>query len=137
MPIAIQTIIQSRQVQSLRAVSCAFLLKFACSCTTMPTVKFGARLKELRVESGMSQKVLAALLDMDIAYLSRIENDLLPHLPTPETIRKMAQALKLADREADELYMLAGKIPLDIQHMLRDNPKLIKRIRAWGQKEKK
>jgi len=90
---------------------------------------FGRKLKSLRVSGGLAQRELAALLQMDAAYLSRIENDVPNHMPGPTTIERMVKALGLERGAADELFALAGKIPPDVLNKMLAQPKLFERIR--------
>lgn len=93
---------------------------------------FGQKLKSLRVGRGVKQRELAALLDMDTAYLSRVENDLPNHLPSVPTIRRIAKALDLRMSEADELYILAKKIPPDVEIKLITKPHFLNEVRKLG-----
>jgi transcriptional regulator with XRE-family HTH domain len=90
---------------------------------------FGSRLQELRKERGMTQRALASQLEMDFAYLSRIENDYFNHLPARDTIERIAGILNLTADESDELHVLAGKLPADIELILFEQPKLMRSIR--------
>ena len=78
--------------------------------------KFGARLKELRIRAGMTQRGLAKSVNVDFTYLSKIENGVMPP-PSEKVILQLAEVLK-ADR--DELITLAGKIPSDIAEQEHD-----------------
>lgn len=95
-------------------------------------MKFGKRLKQLREKEGITQRALAGGLGMDTAYLSRVENDYYNHTPSRETIEKMVKALGLTVAESDELHVLAGKIPADVEHILFAQPKLMGTIRKKG-----
>lgn len=95
----------------------------------MATMKFGERLKELRQARGITQRTLADLLKMDTAYLSRTENGQTGYLPSRKTIEAIAIQMYLPLDESDELHILAGKIPSDIETALFANPKLIKLVR--------
>jgi len=90
---------------------------------------FGDKLRALRMAKGASQRRLAGLLSMDPAYLSRIEHDVLNHLPSVEMIRRFVKALKLTQDEADDLYVLARHLPPDVEHKLLAKPQLFKRVR--------
>jgi transcriptional regulator with XRE-family HTH domain len=72
---------------------------------------FGARLRELRQEKGMTLRALAEAAGVDFTYLSKIENDRVEHLPSAETIRDLAQALEV---DAMELLQLANKMPPEL-----------------------
>jgi transcriptional regulator with XRE-family HTH domain len=73
-------------------------------------MEFGQRLKELRKDKMMSQRDLASRAGIDFTYLSKIEKGRMPP-PSKNTIVKLAEAL---EADADELLVLAKKIPLAI-----------------------
>jgi transcriptional regulator with XRE-family HTH domain len=72
---------------------------------------FGAKLRELRQEKGMTLRSLAEAAGVDFTYLSKIENDRLDYSPGVETIRDLAQALEV---DAMELLQLANKLPPEL-----------------------
>lgn len=86
----------------------------------------GARVRELRLAKQLSQrelaeKVAARLRDedrrgFDFTYLSKIENDRLPHPPSAAAIMQLAAEL---EADSDELLSLAGKTPPDVGDELR------------------
>ena len=86
---------------------------------------FGACLRKLRIKAGFTQRELAAQVNVDFSYLSKIENCALPP-PSEKVIRKLAEVLN-ADK--DELITLAGKIPSDIAEILKDR-KALAHLRA-------
>jgi transcriptional regulator with XRE-family HTH domain len=90
---------------------------------------FGHKLKSFRGSRVVSQKELAALLQMDTAYLSRMESDTPNHLPGIITISRISKALKLNTQEADELYVLAKKLPPDVEQKLLAKPSLLDKVR--------
>lgn len=92
-------------------------------------MSFGRKLKSLRVSGGLTQRELAALLEMDAAYLSRIENDKPNHTPEAATIGRVIKALNLERVEADRLFALAGKVPPDVLKKMLGKPELFERIR--------
>lgn len=92
----------------------------------MGQVTFGQRLRELRRARGISQRRLAERVDVDFTYLSKLENDRFPP-PSAKTIAALAAELKA---DADELSLLAGKIPADLQEVLVGNPRALKLLRA-------
>ena len=83
---------------------------------------FGERLRELRKQSGLSQRDLAERVDIDFTYLSKIENQRVA--PPSEAVigklaHELANTLRLGETElADELILLAGKIPSDIARII-------------------
>ena len=82
----------------------------------MEAQEFGARLRELRRQLGLTQRALAEKLDVDFSYLSKIESGAAPP-PSEKVILRLAEVLN-ADR--DELLTLAGKIPPDIAEALKN-----------------
>lgn len=90
---------------------------------------FGYKLKSLRGARVISQRELAEALEMDSAYLSRMENDVANHLPSVQSIERIAAALNLERAESDHLYVLANKLPPDVARKLISNPRLLDRVR--------
>ena len=86
----------------------------------MEAREFGARLRELRTQAGMSQRELANNVNVDFTYLSKIENGVLPP-PSEKVILRLAEVLN-ADK--DDFITLAGRIPSDIAEMLRNRQTL-------------
>ena len=73
---------------------------------------FGKRLRELRIEKGMTLRALADAAGLNFTYLSKIENGRLPYTPAADKIRSLAEAL---DADALELLALAGKAPPELE----------------------
>jgi transcriptional regulator with XRE-family HTH domain len=90
----------------------------------MPT--FGERLRELRRAKNISQRDLASRIDVDFTYLSKIENDRMPP-PSAKAIAALAREL---GADADELSILAGKIPSDLVDVLTSDPSAVKMFRS-------
>ena len=86
----------------------------------METKEFGARLRELRRQAGLSQRGLADKIGVNFTYLSKIEGGVMPP-PSEKVILKLAEVLN-ADK--DELMTLAGKIPTDIAQILKNREAL-------------
>ena len=72
---------------------------------------FGAKLRALRQERGLTLRALAEAAGVDFTYLSKIENDRLDYSPGVETIRDLAEALEV---DAMELLQLANKVPPEL-----------------------
>lgn len=87
---------------------------------------FGRRLRELRRAKDLSLRLLADLVGVDFTYLSKLENDRIPP-PSAKTIAALAEHL---DGDADELAVLAEKIPADLVDVFRSNPAAIKLFRS-------
>ena len=91
----------------------------------MKAQEFGARLRQLRKQAGLTQRELAERVGVDFSYLSKIESGAVPP-PSEKVISRLAEAL---NAKRDELVTLAGKIPSDIAKALR-NPEILQRVRA-------
>lgn len=63
-----------------------------------------------RRTAGLTQKQLAAAIECDITYVSKIENGRNDYPPSEEIIRKIADVLKL---DFDELLLNSGRIDKD------------------------
>jgi transcriptional regulator with XRE-family HTH domain len=87
---------------------------------------FGERLRQLRRAQHMNQRTLAARVGIDFTYLSKLENGRMDP-PSAETIVKLARAL---GADADELLLLAGKVPEDIRAIIIASPALPAFFRA-------
>ena len=74
-----------------------------------PSLPFGKRIRQLRLEHDLSQRDLAARVQIDFTYLSKIENNRAAP-PSDAVIRRLAAELK-ADPE--ELLALAAKVSQD------------------------
>ena len=96
----------------------------------METQNFGAKLRELRNQAGLTQRELADRVNIDFSYLSKIESGVVPP-PSEKVISQLAEALN-ADR--DELSILAGRIPPDIAQILK-NGKTLQRLRSARAKQ--
>jgi transcriptional regulator with XRE-family HTH domain len=71
------------------------------STTGMSTSKIGAQLRKLREAKGIPLRKAAALIDIDVAILSKMERG--ERRLNKEVIEKLA---KLYDQEAEELLVL-------------------------------
>ena len=82
---------------------------------------FGQRLRELRKGKSLSQKQLAAKVEINFTYLSKIENEKLDfaQFPSEDLIRRLALAL---DADVDEMLVLAQKVPDEIKQRVMERP---------------
>jgi len=68
----------------------------------------GETIKNARKSKGFTQKKLAEKVDVDLTYISKIENDKANYPPKESVIKAIARELEL---NRDELIFLAGRIP--------------------------
>ena len=95
-----------------------------------PRTTLGGRIRERRVELGLSLRELARRRDITPSYLSDIEND--RRVPAEEVLRAIGKELDLA---FDELTGLAGRIDQQTEEYLRRQPTaatLFRRMRERG-----
>jgi transcriptional regulator with XRE-family HTH domain len=80
-------------------------------------MNFGSILRRLRKKAGLSIKRLAPDLDVTYAYISRLENN--DAAPSEEFVTRVAEYFGY---DNDQLLLAAGKVPVDIRHILREHP---------------
>lgn len=111
---------------------------------------FGKSIRTARRNKGYSQRDLAALVEVDYTYLSKLENDRADYPPKEDVIRALAYHLGL---DAEELSYLAGRITAEdakvVQELakthqkqmpvllrtMRDNPEMVQRFLQEAQQE--
>lgn len=84
-------------------------------------MRFGERIRELRKEKNLSLRALAEAVGVSFTYISKIENEKLDFgdYPGEDVIRKLAKAL---DADADDLMILAQKVPEQIKKRVMERP---------------
>jgi transcriptional regulator with XRE-family HTH domain len=90
---------------------------------------FGGRVRELRKLKGLSLRELAPLVGVGFTYLSKVETGRLDFgdYPSDLLIVKLAKAL---DADADELLLLANKIPEPIRQRVLERPEAFRTLAA-------
>ncbi|SRR6266851_9890893 len=78
----------------------------------------GKTLKKLRAQQGLGIKTLAPRLGVDHTYLSKLENDLAR--PSADLVQRIARYFRY---DAEELLLLTGRVPPDVQRILQRNPR--------------
>ena len=87
----------------------------------------GQRIRDIRKSRNLTQRELADRVGINFTYLSRIENDRLDADQTPreDTLQKISHAL---DADADELLLLARRIPDSFRSRILAKPGMFRRI---------
>lgn len=87
----------------------------------------GERIRQIRKDRRLTQRQLAEKVGINFTYLSRVENDRLDADQTPreETLQKIAAAL---ETDADELLLLARRIPDSFRQRILEQPGVFRRI---------
>ena len=88
---------------------------------------FGHKIRELRKAKNLSQRDLAAKVKVNFTYISKIENANLDFgdYPSDDLIRKLAKAL---GADADELLILAKKVPESIRKRVIQRPDVFRKL---------
>ena len=88
---------------------------------------FGNRIRELRLARNLTLRALATKLKVTFTYLSKIENQKLSfgEFPSDDLIVKLARVL---DADADELLLLAEKIPEAIRKRVLERPDVFRKM---------
>jgi transcriptional regulator with XRE-family HTH domain len=94
---------------------------------------FGERIRELRKAKNFNQSELADKVGINFTYLSKIENDKLAssEFPSEDTIKKLAKALGAS---ADELLLMAKKVPDSIRKRVIERPDAFRKFAALDDK---
>lgn len=91
---------------------------------------FGKMLRDARLQRGFSLRQFAEKLDVSSTYLSQVERGNF----APLTASKAARAAKLLGDDADYWIGLAGRIPEDLEPIIRQHPTTMPElIRLAGQ----
>jgi PAS domain S-box-containing protein len=90
---------------------------------------FGKRIRELRQAKGLTQRDLAKKAGISYAYVSKLETGSMSP-PRHKVIQSLAKILGATERETDELFGLAGKIPRDL--LGKVDAETIRTLRSLG-----
>ena len=77
--------------------------------------KLGETIRRLRKDGKLTQAQLAEAIGVDESYISKIETGRLPYTPSEDTLRLLAQVLKM---DSLELLSLAQKTPEELQSVV-------------------
>jgi transcriptional regulator with XRE-family HTH domain len=88
---------------------------------------FGQTIRSLRKARNLSQRDLAGKVKVNYSYISKIENEKLDFAdyPSEELILTLARAL---EADADELLLLAKKIPESVRKRVIQRPDVFRRL---------
>ena len=90
-------------------------------------MKFGERVKELRLQRKLTQQKVAEKVGVTVGYISKVEKQRLQFgdYPSEKFIHKLADALQC---DEDELLLLTDRVPPAIQMRVLERPEAFRRI---------
>ncbi len=88
---------------------------------------FGEEIRRLRKKKKITQSELAAAIETDFTYISKIENDRVIHSPSEAVIKKMAEVL---DTDEEELLLLAKKVPQNLKNTIVEDDLAVNFLRV-------
>ena len=90
-------------------------------------MQFGQRVRELRIQRGLTQTTVADRMNVSVSYISKVENGKLHFgdYPSEKFIHKLADELKA---DEDELLLLADKVPASIRRSIQRRPDLFRKL---------
>lgn len=99
-----------------------------------PTMTFGQRVRQIRKSRKLTLRALASQVGINFTYLSKIENGKLDfsEYPSGRLIRKLAAAL---GGDADELLLLAEKVPDGIRKRVIQRPDVFRKLASLDDAE--
>lgn len=97
-------------------------------------MRFGERIRELRVKRGLTQQAVAERMSVSVSYVSKVENGKLHFgdYPSEKFIHKLADELKA---DENELLLLADKVPAAIRLSIRRRPDLFRNLAALNARQ--
>lgn len=87
----------------------------------------GGRLRRLRIEAGLSQRQLAQEVGVTFPHISKVEAG-----KEPASAELLVRIAKAVDADADELLLLADRLPDDLHQVVKQKADLAPRfLRSW------
>lgn len=90
-------------------------------------MRFGERVKELRLQRKLTQQKVAEKIGVTVGYISKVEKERLQFgdYPSEKFIHKLADALQC---DEDELLLMTDRVPPAIQMRVLERPEAFRRI---------
>ena len=97
-------------------------------------MKFGERVRELRIERNLTQQKLAKKVGVTVGYISKVETERLQFgdYPSEKFIHKLADALEC---DEDELLLMTDRIPQAIQIRVLERPDVFRVVAGMSDQE--
>jgi transcriptional regulator with XRE-family HTH domain len=88
----------------------------------------GKRVRDRRIEVGLSLKQLAEKAKVNYVFLSRLERSM--EKPSEDLVRRLADALEYSGN-VEELIASFGKVPATIEKLILDDPSAVIELPAF------
>ena len=86
-------------------------------------------MRQLRLAQRLTQRELAERVGVDFTYLSKLENDRMERPPSEDLLRRLAKEL---ETDADELILLAERVPRDVAEIVIRRPEASELLRSMN-----
>lgn len=96
-------------------------------------MRFGVRVRQLRIHRNLTQQKLADLLGVSLSYVNKVENERLTagNYPSEAFVHKLADALEANE---DELLLLSDRVPAAIRQRVKERPDAFSRLATLDDK---
>ena len=97
-------------------------------------MRFGERVRELRLQRKLTQQKLAEKVGVTVGYISKVEKERLQFgdYPSEKFIHKLAEALQC---DEDELLLMTDRVPPLIQMRVLERPDLFRLLAGMSDEE--
>lgn len=97
-------------------------------------MRFGERVRELRLQRKLTQQKLAEKVGVTVGYISKVEKERLQFgdYPSEKFIHKLAEALQC---DEDELLLMTDRVPPAIQCRVLERPDLFRQLAEMSDAE--
>lgn len=97
-------------------------------------MKFGERVRALRIGQQLTQRELARRLCVSVSYISKVENERLHFgdFPSEKFIHKLAEELNC---DEDELLLLTDRVPEAIRRRVQERPDAFRQLANLNDQE--
>lgn len=90
-------------------------------------MRFGPRVREIRRQRQLTQRDLAKRLNVSFGYISKVENEKL-HFGDYPSERFILRLADILTADAEELLLLADKVPATIRQRIRERPDVFRTL---------
>ena len=78
----------------------------------------GEKLKQIRTKYKLPQTKMAEIIEIETTYLSKLENNRLPHYLSTRKLTNFIEHFNLDTEEERQIFKLANKIPIWLKELV-------------------